>query len=211
MRYIPARAGNTAARPCPRAASPGHPRAPRGERLHGPVPDLAANLRYIPARAGTPRVDELMYDAIDGTSPRAAGNTIGLGPLSGAGLLHRRHRGPTSPRARGALRGSRAARRGARSTSPRAREHPVRRARSSCRCGTSPRARGARQFPRRLYAITAVHPRARGEHHAPLAEDQLRAHGTSPRARGTHPPERMLGGAGRYIPARAGNTFAVPR
>ncbi len=52
---------------------------------------------------------------------------------------------------------------------------------------------------------TAVHPRARGEHHRAIESVKGRD-GSSPRPRGTQPPERDPLLAHRFIPAPAGNT-----
>ena len=93
--------------------------------------------------------------------------------------------------------------------------------------GSSPRGRGTRQpLPVRLLAcrfiparagntgrfrvhqlVSSVHPRAGGEHLEPGSENPG-ADGSSPRGRGTPPGAIPTGTPGRFIPARAGNTFA---
>ena len=49
-----------------------------------------------------------------------------------------------------------------------------------------------------------VHPRAGGEHHC-ISDEESRYYGSSPRGRGTCIARAVLGGARRFIPARAGN------
>ena len=95
----------------------------------------------------------------------------------------------------------------------------------SASSGSSPRARGTlhrapgRQFAARFIPASAgntaricirrlpprVHPRERGEH-ASSMRSYSSTTGSSPRARGTPRPRRDPAGAGRFIPASAGNT-----
>ena len=104
-------------------------------------------------------------------------------------------------------------------------EHPDRLDRSAPSCGSSPRLRGtlasdiskmrlrrfipapagntserAQQCP-----AAAVHPRACGEHSAPVGSSAGAA-GSSPRLRGTHRRRRQRDQLRRFIPAPAGNT-----
>ena len=55
--------------------------------------------------------------------------------------------------------------------------------------------------------MTAVHPRAGGEHDNPVALN-IGPYGSSPRGRGTRPPSSFEHLQYRFIPARAGNTPA---
>ena len=71
--------------------------------------------------------------------------------------------------------------------------------------GSSPRERGTPKKCPRPSAATAVHPRASGEH-AHGSRAPYRSAGSSPRERGTPPHELGWSPAGRFIPARAGNT-----
>ena len=90
--------------------------------------------------------------------------------------------------------------------------------------GSSPRARGTPAVerlvpvPRRFIPAcagnarivgresdgSAVHPRVRGER-AGAKDLSPAGSGSSPRARGTHPPRPVRSGASRFIPACAGN------
>ena len=105
-------------------------------------------------------------------------------------------------------------------------EHRVRRSFIAVSFGSSPHARGtrghfnaalvAKRFipacagnTRRLSGATAtisVHPRMRGEHHAPLPAARTDL-GSSPHARGTLPPLVRQVARVRFIPACAGNTL----
>ena len=113
---------------------------------------------------------------------------------------------------------------------PRSRgEHHLTRVRRGRSPGSSPLARGTHatrrrpRVPRRFIPARAgntatgarprrpspVHPRSRGEHH-PGKPDCLVLDGSSPLARGTPASLRGLSGGGRFIPARAGNTWRRP-
>jgi len=193
-RFIPALAGNTRSGLRLRAVFAVHPRA-RGEHIIGSLANgnpngssprsrgtrrgrrcLRKHHRFIPALAGN-------------TPPRPPGPP---GP-------------PVHPRARG--------------------EHHASPQTMACTGGSSPRSRGtrcdlpARRSGRRFIPALAgntgpqhhqarrpaVHPRARGEHKA-ANNDKSRAHGSSPRSRGTlMRPTKSLG-LYRFIPALAGNT-----
>ena len=65
--------------------------------------------------------------------------------------------------------------------------------------------RGAHHHHRR----PTVHPRSRGEHTV-RAPDAADSGGSSPLAWGTHARPDLARGAGRFIPARAGNTTPCP-
>ncbi len=91
--------------------------------------------------------------------------------------------------------------------------------------GSSPRARGTpppapcRRYGRRFIPAGAgntprsrppagaapVHPRGRGEHWN-MSAKASEPYGSSPRARGTHRPQRTRPASPRFIPAGAGNT-----
>ena len=95
-------------------------------------------------------------------------------------------------------------------------------------CGSSPRVRGTRRFPKRTNCGSrfiparagntgrhddrrrelAVHPRACGEH-LEIGLGVTRTGGSSPRVRGTRFPDSPESLAYRFIPARAGNTGKV--
>ena len=75
--------------------------------------------------------------------------------------------------------------------------------------GSSPLARGTRKAGRRCPTPAAVHPRSRGEH-CFVGVGKLIAAGSSPLARGTLGTPSASSRPGRFIPARAGNTWVMP-
>ena len=193
-RFIPARAGNTAARTATSMRGPVHPRS-RGEHsVHGgPVEydDGSSPLaRGTPPRAPRRRCGDRFI-------PARAGNTTGRTRGRTASSVH--------PRSRG--------------------EHARAWSRTSRRRGSSPLARGTRgrgllrHRPDRFIPARAgntaagpprsrrwpVHPRSRGEHPTPRARPSAGG-GSSPLARGTRAGGEIHHPAGRFIPARAGNT-----
>ncbi len=196
VRFIPARAGNT----MPGPASPGepsvHPRTRgehatstrRGRSRRGSSPHARGTL-------GTGRREQIPARFI----PARAGNTS-CGMVCAALIaVHPRTRGEHSvtsystPSSRG--------------SSPHARGTPGRR---GCRH------QGRRFIPARagnttlmslLSMLSPVHPRTRGEHGRKLPSPCISA-GSSPHARGTRADTRDLTAWVRFIPARAGNTFA---
>ena len=197
-RFIPARAGNTA--PAPRRPTGGavHPRS-RGE--HGSRP------------ADSP--------GLDGSSPLARGTRVGQEPAQ---------EGERFIPARAGNTGRVRVRVCSRSVHPRSRgEHDLVRHWAYEQTGSSPLARGTRMGLRRgdglLRFIPAragntdkaamqvrkspVHPRSRGEHIL-HEESPVVNPGSSPLARGTQRDGGHAGSGGRFIPARAGNTFSVP-
>ena len=195
LRFIPAPAGNTNARPGPAAIPPVHPRA-CGEHLiftfgnnevNGSSPRLRGTLRasaqttltrrFIPAPAGnTP--NPKTHARHNPVHPRACGEhwhfghstvtTVGSSPrLLGTPRQHRRKRrvGRFIPAPAG---------------------------------NTFHTLRGGFDSP--------VHPRACGEH-LPSILGADTAHGSSPRLRGTHTAAVENAVLRRFIPAPAGNTL----
>ena len=76
--------------------------------------------------------------------------------------------------------------------------------------GIIPALAGNTRCARRAPIWTRDHPRACGEH-LPVALDDARRQGSSPRLRGTRPSCHYTGGHSRIIPALAGNTrFTFP-
>ena len=70
--------------------------------------------------------------------------------------------------------------------------------------GSSPRTRGTQLLGARFLLPSLVHPRGRGERQQCLTVSRSRA-GSSPRTRGTRLIYVAPAGAGRFIPADAGN------
>ena len=174
LRFIPARAGNTAPPPRPPAGLPVHPRA-GGEHYACPV---TRRRRYgsSPRGRGT-RTDERAERFARRFIPARAGNTAPA-ELEGA-FVH-----GSSPRGRG--------------TPFDSEEGDEQRRFIPARAGNT----GRRGFVARH---DAVHPRAGGEHQAPVPA-LLIAPGSSPRGRGTRARRPWTAPPRRFIPARAGNT-----
>ena len=236
-RFIPARAGNTAARrPC-RRSPPVHPRS-RGEHTSRGAPvtetvgssPLARGTRFVPGPE--PEVARFI--------PARAGNTSGRSGPSGSPAVHPRSRGEhchsvhqprtasgSSPLARGTRHLHRfeaedlrfiparagnttsgAGMSGYATVHPRSRgEHPAPVPYQAVRSGSSPLARGTRPSPGFDAFRPTVHPRSRGEHVGPSL---IHDHdcGSSPLARGTRCRRMRVLILLRFIPARAGNTSA---
>ncbi len=215
-RFIPARAGNTCLHLPGRTLPPVHPRSRGEHRLS--LAHCRHSRRFIPARAG----NTISPDSAGGSSPvhprsrgehqmKAYFHTI----LSGS-----------SPLARGTLSGyfvvmppprfipARAGNtHGPREPEDDAPVHPRSRGEHVGRRGVRPS--GGRFIPARagntlpgfdVPADLPVHPRSRGEH---LARKQvvIRVSGSSPLARGTRSAHERGDRRGRFIPARAGNTY----
>ena len=176
-RFIPARAGNGgngSGPPCPRAV---HPRA-RGERV--PI-DAAAGSRAgsSPRARGTGQFI-LSWHWCSRFIPARAGN----GPaLVAAGCPS-----PVHPRARGERLMSRNHSPRTNGSSPRARGTDERRPLPDAFCRFIPARAGNGGSRQANSARAAVHPRARGERgHQRCPQPSER--GSSPRARGTGPPQ----------------------
>ena len=193
-RFIPARAGNTRTGDARPRSTPVHPRS-RGE--HG-IQDRRCFRRCgsSPLARGT-RPGTGLGAPVGRFIPARAGNTP-VRPADPSGW-------PVHPRSRG--------------------EHVLSAFMRSTWSGSSPLARGTptrtgegwqsdRFIPARAGNTTArrcrprsraVHPRSRGEHARPLRRGVVGG-GSSPLARGTLPVALAALAAGRFIPARAGNT-----
>ena len=141
--------------------------------------DLTRPHRFIPARAGNTTISTGALMSFS-VHPRAGGeHRFGFsGPFGGAG---------SSPRGRGTQDG-------ARWLGARLRFIPAR--------------AGNTALKRESIRLSAVHPRAGGEHstHASLEVSDF---GSSPRWRGTHLAGDAESSPSRFIPARAGNTRVV--
>ena len=195
IRFIPARAGNTATFSISHQCLPVHPRT-GGE--HVPAPMRVRNavgssphgrgtrysgigdwieLRFIPARAGN-TLQEKETRLRAAVHPRTGGehDADALKSVSTTG---------SSPHGRGTHR---------------------------TKCGCAPLRRfiparaGNTSYQVRVRAVTAVHPRTGGEHVA-LPEKLTLNGGSSPHGRGTLPRPRSCSSEFRFIPARAGNTL----
>ena len=194
VRFIPARAGNTAP-PAPRTGwCPVHPRS-RGE--HALIAERAPDqVGSSPLARGTPahwqRIGHRRRFI-----PARAGNTAPTRGSWGGRPVHPRSRGEHSLPPRPAIR--------AVGSSPLARG-----TRLPDRGGEQPRrfipARAGNTWPGSPPTTPGtVHPRSRGEHRLPPACGPVRD-GSSPLARGTRILTQNEGRRKRFIPARAGNT-----
>ncbi len=196
-RFIPARAGNTHRASGQASHGSVHPRA-SGEHAHaarhaehvaGSSPRERGTLlhraphplehRFIPARAGN-TYSALRKSRSATVHPRASGEHVHVG-FSPA------RRDGSSPRERGTRACNRARRQ-------RHRFIPA-------RAGNTSRKDSDRR-------IQAVHPRASGEH-AKVVSRSATVNGSSPRERGTPSESTSPAPAGRFIPARAGNTMVT--
>ena len=235
MRFIPARAGNTASWQLENALRTVHPRA-SGEHINRPrslatmsgssprergtrnhLPRWGDSIRFIPARAGN-TASCITNSFAKAVHPRASGEHI-----------RRRcdrtlHRG-SSPRERGTPLGpghhpdnfrfipARAGNtvdagrlaQGVLGSSPRERGTQCL-ARWACHSGRFIPARaGNTTIKAVIWASDTVHPRASGEQASRLALRPAVA-GSSPRERGTRGEQQHADTSTRFIPARAGNT-----
>ena len=197
MRFIPARAGNTCARRTPTSCSSVHPRAcgehwfistPAGAgygsspRVRGTRAAAAAchrRSRFIPARAGNTPRPRASWCA-PSVHPRACGeHSTSMGSEA--------HVSGSSPRVRG-TRDRRHRRRAVHRFIP-------------ARAGNTSTTSTWRQ-------LSAVHPRACGEHTA-YELVSTAGSGSSPRVRGTRKGQHQRHAVDRFIPARAGNTLLL--
>ena len=199
VRFIPARAGNTKRCPGARCRTSVHPR-PRGEHRSSPFASCSSTGSSPPAR-GTPRTQD-RRPRTRRFIPARAGNTSDRCSRTRISAVHPRPRG----------------------------EHSIDQARKCYLFGSSPPARGTRAlaraalhvrrfiparagntilFSRNISPVT-VHPRPRGEHRI-RRQVVVRHFGSSPPARGTHPPIKFGPLKVRFIPARAGNTIGAAR
>ena len=193
-RFIPARAGNT--RGCRPASgrTPVHPRA-GGEHIAG-VPSLSDFSGSSPRGRGTPGYGAESLDR-PRFIPARAGNTTATGSSASAVSVHPRAGGEHALAAPGEVSSDGSSPRG-RGTPPRVRRSGWGHRFIPARAGNTGRGRAARR-------ATPVHPRAGGEHRTTHVTLALPA-GSSPRGRGTPHHPRHPRAAGRFIPARAGNT-----
>ena len=198
VRFIPARAGNTPARPAARRSPAVHPRS-RGEHegsgatanvtrgssplargTHEPGVAGRPGHRFIPARAGNTRA-AARPRASPPVHPRSRGEHC---PTSPVGCSPN----GSSPLARGTLEHDRTQAR-------RRRFIPARAGNTARRC--------------RRGSSGAVHPRSRGEHGQQDGQ-AVPVAGSSPLARGTLLRLLEVVVRDRFIPARAGNTTRMP-
>ena len=194
LRFIPARAGNTAALYRVGPTCTVHPRS-RGEHV-------GCDLSGIPAHGSSP----LARGTPSGWStartsrrfiPARAGNT--RGPETG------RRKCPVHPRSRGEHLEESEITIGVNGSSPLARGTRSALAHNADHCRFIPARAGNTSTTRRRIMSTTVHPRSRGEHHSRGWSRRART-GSSPLARGTRRRDDRLGQPHRFIPARAGNT-----
>ena len=194
LRFIPARAGNTAALAIAASDRSVHPRS-RGE--HNPPATCSGRVRgSSPLARGTRKVERKRCVAVR-FIPARAGNTPSCRAPAFPGAVHPRSRGEHCPchARQGNEPGS----------SPLARGTPhVQLVEAAphrfipARAGNTLRQAGTR-------AQAPVHPRSRGEH-SKLPSQEAPLPGSSPLARGTLARINVAGPVARFIPARAGNT-----
>ena len=194
LRFIPARAGNTAAHRRRHRLHAVHPRA-SGEHLH--TPGCTAG-----TAGSSPRERGTLGKARRGLAalrfiPARAGNTLTSASQSMATAVH--------PRASGEHRCSTTPARWTRGSSPRERG-----TRDACACSRHwrrfiPARAGNTCRHRPGGGAHTVHPRASGEH-AVAADVGCVGDGSSPRERGTRSRRFRGRRRDRFIPARAGNT-----
>ena len=194
LRFIPARAGNTADPRVERVVGPVHPRS-RGEHGRGRR-SAGGSGGSSPLARGT-RHGEPRRDRVRRFIPARAGNTSRAPPPMLRSSVHPRSRGehPPRPCAAASTAGS----------SPLARGTPRPDGVAEGGLRFIPARAGNTSAPQRIVVSHSVHPRSRGEHTSWSLSDQTHS-GSSPLARGT--PGAMQGHPvrQRFIPARAGNT-----
>ena len=181
-RFIPARAGNTRLHPRLLSQSPVHPRA-GGEHAEGHSA-CQADIGSSP-RGREHRTEWSTSSSLPyqiGSSPRGRGTPWPSWPSC--------PRHPVHPRAGGEHRDIDIRQ------STLIRFIPARAGNTGRGCGSG--------------ASSRVHPRAGGEH-MPETRQWKEPFGSSPRGRGTRARREQVREVGRFIPARAGNTRALPR
>ena len=218
IRFIPACAGNIARCSVVRAFQAVHPRV-RGEHCRT-IPVITSATRFIPACAGNINPPGPSWSILP-VHPRVRGehSSRAMGPHSKPRFI---------PACAGNIRGTRL-RAASIPVHPRVRgEHCQYTPGIRIASGSSPRARGtSKQDPARIgvwrfipacagnitwsraaYSQKTVHPRVRGEHtkwgYLPRPST-----GSSPRARGTYRLDMRPTYSLRFIPACAGNIFAI--
>ena len=235
LRFIPARAGNTAAVPRPPRRHSVHPRS-RGEHAVRAV-DGCGGAGSSPLARGTPAL-RVALRHLDRFIPARAGNTRPRGNPDQSNAVHPRSRGGTHSDggigavqqrfipARAGNTASRGSGRPSSAVHPRSRgEHPLPGGAGAAAVGSSPLARGTHAHgtipaapgrfiparagntapPQAARSAGTVHPRSRGEHWVWFPRMGLPS-GSSPLARGTLEERNQPVRGGRFIPARAGNT-----
>ena len=199
VRFIPARAGNTATVGPFQTYNPVHPRS-RGEHwmmgwppgwTDGSSPLARGTLERLGGAAAVPRF-----------IPARAGNTATPLPDSLTAPVHPRSRGEHFAAFGGTWRVT--------GSSPLARG-----TRTSTNTSTNssrfiPARAGNTRWQRKRSLLSPVHPRSRGEH-ARAREANPEGSGSSPLARGTRAQVRASEAGARFIPARAGNTRLTNR
>ena len=218
-RFIPARAGNTpgtrihptrisGSSPLARGTLRGHASIRRGSAVH-------------PRSRGEHLIDTRQVADKTGSSPLARGTRDRVRVHARASRFIPARAGNTP---------SACCPPPCRTVHPRSRgEHAKRSVSRQCHAGSSPLARGT--LRQRYDALTvqrfiparagntispspgtrpiSVHPRSRGEH-VGMGHHATRRSGSSPLARGTRYSPARSAPRGRFIPARAGNTHALP-
>ena len=193
-RFIPARAGNTGQPPVSPNSNPVHPRA-GGEHPSGQLADSSQN-GSSPRGRGTQRGIRIRQ-SLGRFIPARAGDTVSHSGHRCGGTVH--------PRAGGEHAMNLRSRCGSSGSSPRWRGTPAFAICASMLLRFIPARAGNTRSEWPATSISAVHPRAGGEHGLPSGPRILSA-GSSPRGRGTHGAIRLNVDIARFIPARAGNT-----
>ena len=197
VRFIPARAGNTASGGGGGGRGPVHPRS-RGEHLLALLLAISG-VGSSPLARGTPGAD-LACRRHSRFIPARAGNTASPSPRPRARSVHPRSRGEhlTDADIAETLSGS----------SPLARGTQADLGERAYIDRFIPARAGNTSTPRPGSTPTPVHPRSRGEH-AGIRATYRDFDGSSPLARGTRQSAMARLAIGRFIPARAGNTPSV--
>ena len=194
---IPARAGNTVARPVVRKSMRAHPRS-RGEHS-GSVLKLNGHSGSSPLARGTLGLLEFVEKLL-GLIPARAGNTAEASASPSSSGAHPRSRGEHSFRFGSSVSSS--------GSSPLARGTRVRRFNLQNSAGLIPARAGNTPHGYCDFGELRAHPRSRGEHARNLWET-IKTAGSSPLARGTQHAMAQNSSAMGLIPARAGNTRRI--